>query len=61
MSDRNGCVPGDDGELVGEVVELSAPLSAVGDSTVQQDERRAFASLIVSDAEVADLDPIHLT
>jgi hypothetical protein len=36
-------VPRDDGELVGETLELPAPLAAVGCSAVQEEERRPLA------------------
>jgi hypothetical protein len=53
-------VPGDDGELVGEALELPAPLAAVGYPAVQQEERRPLARLLESDAEVAYPNRVHL-
>ena len=54
-----GRIPGDDRELVGEVLDLPAPLAAVADTAVQQHERWAFAGPLVCDPKIADLDVLH--
>jgi len=55
-----GSVPGNNGELVGEALELLPPLAAVGYASVQKKEGHPFAHPLEGDAEAAYLDPVHL-
>jgi hypothetical protein len=55
------CVPGDDGELVRERVDLAAPGPAVEpESAVEQYQRRSVALALVGDSQSADLDVVHV-
>ena len=56
-----GGVPGDQGEVVAEPVELGAPGGgAVAHEAVEQDERGTAPGTLVGDAESFDLDRFHL-
>jgi hypothetical protein len=55
-----GGVPGDQGEVVPEAVELGPPgRRAVADVAVEEDERRAGPGAFVGDPEPVDLDLPH--
>jgi hypothetical protein len=51
-----GSVPGDDGELIPELVELVAPFAAVGEPAVEEDDGRPLAGVLVGDAEACDVE-----
>lgn len=54
-------VPGHHGELIGELSELPAPLSAIdAEPTVEQDEGRPFPSALIGNAEPRNLDLVPL-
>jgi hypothetical protein len=51
-------VPGDHRELVGELVELGAPVAAVAACAVEQQERRPFAAPLERDRVAFNLDGV---
>jgi len=54
-----GRVPSHDVELVRELLQLRAPLAAVAESSVEEDEWRPLARPSVGDAKLVDLDVRH--
>ena len=53
-------VPGDDGELVGESLELRAPRRhSVSEVSVEKHERRPRADALVGDLQPVDLGRLH--
>nr|WP_246136273.1 hypothetical protein [Knoellia locipacati] len=52
-------VPGHDGELVGEGVELRPPRAGVQGGAVHEHERRPRADPLVRDLQPVDLDALH--
>ena len=54
-------VPGDDGELVGQVGELRRPDAAVVSGAVDEDQGRSLALAPVGDREAGRLDTLLLS
>jgi hypothetical protein len=52
-------IPRHDGELVGQILELPPPLSAIAETTVQQHDRRSVAHPTIGDTERTDFNVFH--
>ena len=52
-------VPREEGEPVGQAVELPSPLAVVAHPAVEEHERWTVSSALVRDRQPADVDPVH--
>jgi hypothetical protein len=55
-----GSVPGHDGELIGELLDLTTPFTAITDESMQEDECWPVAGPLVGYAKRADLYLLHV-
>jgi hypothetical protein len=56
-----GSVPGDDGELGGEGVQLPPPVPAIAERSMQQQQGRAVPGTAERDGQPVYVDTVHLS